>query len=166
MFFLDSLMIAGIRWTLETVVSAAEADMNDDTALREQLLEALQRRELGEITEERYAEIEADLLARIREIKERREGGSGPLAFGSDAAADDDRHGRIQVEASVQGDFHQPASPAPSPVSASPRPDRTLVPPDEPPAASRAEPRAAAPRTRTRRRAASSQRKPTSRQRS
>ena len=82
MFFLDSLMISGISWTLKTVLTVAEAEMNDDTALREQLLAAELQRETGEITDEVYAEIERDLLARIREIKERREGGSGPLAFG------------------------------------------------------------------------------------
>ena len=49
--------------------------MNDDTVLREQLLEAEMRREMGEISDEEFRDIEADLLARIREIKERREGG-------------------------------------------------------------------------------------------
>ena len=82
MFLLDSLMFSGISWTLKTVLTAAEAEMNDDTALREQLLAAEMQRETGEITDEDYAEIERDLLARIREIKDRREGGSEPLAFG------------------------------------------------------------------------------------
>ena len=35
MFILDSLMISGIRWVLETAVTAAEAEMNDDSVLRE-----------------------------------------------------------------------------------------------------------------------------------
>ena len=56
-------MISGIKWVMNTVITPAEAEMNDDTALREQLLEA-------------------DLLGRIREIKHRREGGSGPLEMG------------------------------------------------------------------------------------
>src|SRR5262245_3518447 len=85
MFLLDSLMIAGIRWTLETVVTAAEAELNDDTVLREQLLEAEMRRELGEIDEDEFRARESDLLSRIRAIRERREGGSGPLQLG-DAA--------------------------------------------------------------------------------
>ena len=82
--------------------------MNDDTALREALLEAEMRREMGEISDDEFADVEADLLARIREIKERREGGSGPIAFGTEpmeASADS----RFQVEASVSGDFHDPA---------------------------------------------------------
>jgi hypothetical protein len=73
MFLLDSLMISGIRWALETVVTAAETEMNDDTVLREQLLEAEMRRELGEIDADAFRAIESDLLARIRTIRERRE---------------------------------------------------------------------------------------------
>ena len=54
-------------------------------------------------------EIEADLLARIREIKERREGGSGPLAFGGAQPMETSEDSRFQIEASVSGDFHDPA---------------------------------------------------------
>ena len=109
MFILDSLMISGLKWVMNTVVTAAEAEMNDDTALREQLLEAEMRREMGEISDQEFEEIEADLLTRIREIKERREGGSGPLAFGGqplEASGDS----TFKVEASVSGDFHDPAA--------------------------------------------------------
>ena len=109
MFLLDSLMINGISWTLRTVVTAAEAEMNDDTALREQLLAAEMQRELGEITDEEFADIERDLLTRIREIKERREGGSGPLAFGAGTPIETDEESRFQIEATVSGDFHEPA---------------------------------------------------------
>ena len=110
MFILDSLMIAGIRWALETALTAAEAEMNDDSVLREQLLEAEMRREMGEISDEQFEEIEADLLARIREIKERREGGSGPLAFGGAQPMETTDGSTFQVEASVSGDFHDPGS--------------------------------------------------------
>ncbi len=103
-------MISGISWTLRTVLTAAEAEMNDDTALREQLLDAEMQRETGEITDEDYAEIERDLLARIREIKERREGGSGPLAFGDGQPIESTEDSRFQIEATVSGDFHQPES--------------------------------------------------------
>jgi gas vesicle protein GvpG len=109
MFLLDSLMISGISWTLRTVVTAAEAEMNDDTALREQLLAAEMQRELGEISDDEFADIERDLLARIREIKERRDGGTGPLEFGAGTPIETDDENRIQIEASVSGDFHEPA---------------------------------------------------------
>ena len=108
MFLLDSLMISGLRWVMNTVVTAAEAEMNDDTALREQLLDAEMRRETGEMSDQEFEEIEADLLIRIREIKERREGGSGALSMGAqpiETTADS----RFQIEASVSGDFHEPA---------------------------------------------------------
>ena len=108
MFLLDSLMIDGISWVLRTVTTAAEAEMNDDTALREQLLAAEMQRELGEITDEEFADIERDLLQRIREIKERREGGSGPLEFGAGTPIETDSESRFQIEATVSGDFHAP----------------------------------------------------------
>ena len=102
-------MINGISWTLRTVVTAAEAEMNDDTALREQLLSAEMQREMGEISDEEFADIERDLLARIREIKERREGGSGPLEFGGGQPIETNEESRFQIEATVSGDFHEPA---------------------------------------------------------
>ena len=59
---------------LDTVAAAADAQLTDDTALREQLLEAQMRLELGEISEEECRRIERDILARIREIKGRQPG--------------------------------------------------------------------------------------------
>jgi len=109
MFLLDSLMIKGISWALKTVVTASEAEMNDDTALREQLLAAEMQREMGEISDDEFREIERDLLARIREIKQRREGGSGALEFGAGQPLEADEDSRFQIEASVSGDFYEPA---------------------------------------------------------
>ena len=121
MFLLDSLMIAGIRWTLETVVSAAEAELNDDTALREQLLEAEMQRELGAIDEPAFRAIEADLLARIRVIRERRDGGAGPVAFTAGTPIGSAPGATFDIEASVTGDFHEPApSPIPRPAPVRP----------------------------------------------
>jgi hypothetical protein len=109
MFILDSLMIAGIRWALETTLTAAEAEMNDDTALRERLLEMELQREMGEITDQQFAAAEADVLARIRAIKTRREGGSQPLDLTGGGAIDTSQDIGFKVEASVSGDFHDPA---------------------------------------------------------
>jgi hypothetical protein len=109
MFLLDSLMISGIQWAIKTVITAAEAEMNDDSALREQLLEAEMRREMGEISDDEFGEIEADLLSRIREIKQRREG-SGPLAAAGTEAIETTADSTFHVEASVSGDFYDPAA--------------------------------------------------------
>lgn len=121
MFILDSLMISGIRWALQTVATAAEAEMNDDGALRQQLLEAGMRREMGELSDDEFRRTEASLLARIREIRERREGGAGPLAFTS-PTADDATAERVQVEATVTGDFYPPSAFAASAFASSPLP--------------------------------------------
>jgi len=74
MFILDSLLIGSLRFVLDKVVQAAEAEMQDDSALREQLLEAQMRLELSEITDEEFAETERDILAAIREIKRPQQG--------------------------------------------------------------------------------------------
>ena len=74
MFILDSLFIGSLRFVLDKIVAAAEAESADDSSLRERLLEAQMQLELGEISESAFAEIERDVLARIREIKRSRPG--------------------------------------------------------------------------------------------
>src|SRR5262249_52232488 len=74
MFILDSLLIGGLRFVLDKVAAAAEAELSDDTALRDQLLEAQMRLELGEITDDEFATIERDVLAAIRRIKRPQQG--------------------------------------------------------------------------------------------
>ena len=56
MFILDTLLVGSLRFVLDKVVAAAEAEMQDDTVLREQLLEAQMQLELGEITDAEFAE--------------------------------------------------------------------------------------------------------------
>jgi hypothetical protein len=96
---LDTLIIGGIKFVFRKIAEAADAELNDDSVLREELLAAQMRLELGEITEEQFAEIERELLARIREIRERRRGdepGSGEMritgieaSFAGDEDGDD-----------------------------------------------------------------------------
>jgi len=74
-FILDTLLIGSLRFVLDKVAAAVDAEMQDDTSLREQLLEAQMRLELGEISDEEFGDIERDLLARIREIKGQQPGG-------------------------------------------------------------------------------------------
>jgi hypothetical protein len=63
---------AGIRYCIEKVVEYAEHEMTDDEPVREQLLELHLELEEGRVTEDEYAEREAVLLARLREIREQR----------------------------------------------------------------------------------------------
>jgi hypothetical protein len=69
MFILDSLLVGGLRFVLEKIASAADAEAADDTSLRERLLEAQMQLELGDISEEEFAAIERDVLSRLRELK-------------------------------------------------------------------------------------------------
>jgi gas vesicle protein GvpG len=73
-FILDSLLIGSLRFVLDKIVAAAEAESQDDSSLRERLIEAQMQLELGEITDDEFAEIERDVLARIRAMKGERQG--------------------------------------------------------------------------------------------
>jgi hypothetical protein len=90
MFILDSLLIGSLRFVLDKIVAAAEAEAADDSSLREQLLEAQMRFELGELTDDEFAEIERDVLARIREIKGEQH---GPLSM-----SPTDKIGSVEIE--------------------------------------------------------------------
>ncbi|HEY7058730.1 MAG TPA: gas vesicle protein GvpG [Vicinamibacterales bacterium] len=99
MLIIDSLLISGIRFVLDKVAAAVETEMNDDTALRERLLAAQMQVELGEMSQEEFSTLEADILARIREIRERQRGG--------EPAAISPREMKVTgVEATFEGDEH------------------------------------------------------------
>ena len=71
MILIDSLIIGGIRFCLDKVLTAVDKEMNDDSAFREELMAQQMRLELGEITQEEFNASEEELLGRIREIRER-----------------------------------------------------------------------------------------------
>ena len=100
MILIDSLLISGIRFVLDKVAAAVDTELNDDTALREQLLAAQMRLELGEMTHKEFAAFEADILARLRDIRERREG-SAP------AALSPSEYRITGIEASFEGGHQQ-----------------------------------------------------------
>jgi hypothetical protein len=99
MLIIDNLIIAGVRFVLDKVVAAVETEMNDDSVLRERLLDAQMRVELGEMTEDEFDEFENDILARIREIKERQRGGESAVISPKDMKV-------TGIEASFEGDEH------------------------------------------------------------
>jgi hypothetical protein len=73
----DSLIISGVKFVLTRLAEAVEAEMYDETSLREELLAAQMKLELGEIADEEFAQIEERILAGMREVRERREAASG-----------------------------------------------------------------------------------------
>jgi len=69
---LDTLLIGGLKFVLSKIASAVESEMDNETSLREELLAAQMRLELGEISEQEFAELERVLLDAIREVRARR----------------------------------------------------------------------------------------------
>jgi hypothetical protein len=96
---IDSLIISGVRFVLDKVAAAVETEMNDDTVLRERLLDAQMRVELGEMSQAEFDEFEADVVARIREIKERQRGGESAAISPKDMKV-------TGIEATFEGDEH------------------------------------------------------------
>lgn len=98
MIILDSLLVGGLRFVLDKIGSAVDAEMNDEKMLREELLAAQMRLELGEIEEDELARLERDLLRRLREIREEQQRG-GAVSFSD---------GAVEVDVSVRGDGELP----------------------------------------------------------
>jgi hypothetical protein len=99
MFILDSLLVGGLRFVFDKIAAAVDTELNDDSALREQLLAAQMRMELGEISQPEFDALEADILERLREIRDRRQGAGAATLSPEDY--------RITgIDASFEGDEH------------------------------------------------------------
>jgi hypothetical protein len=88
MFLLDSLLINGIRFALEKVAQVVDQELDNPERLQERLVEAQLQLEEGTIDEAAFAEIERDVFAQLREMKDQAGGGI------ADAQAFDD----VEVE--------------------------------------------------------------------
>lgn len=71
MIVLDRLLTGTIRFVLTRIADAVDAELNDGDRLREELLAAQMRLELGQMSEDEFAVFEAAILSRLREIKGR-----------------------------------------------------------------------------------------------
>lgn len=74
MLFIDDLLLSpvnGFIFILNQIQKIADKELNDDSFIKEQLLELQMRVELDEISDEEYKEREAELFARLRAIKAR-----------------------------------------------------------------------------------------------
>jgi len=103
---LDTLLIGGIKFVLSKIVDAVDSQLNDDSVVREELLAAQMRLELGEISEKEFATLEADLLARLREIRERQRGPTpapGEIRITGIEARFDDGSGDADAEGGAAG---------------------------------------------------------------
>ena len=77
MIILDTLLLGGITFVLDKIAAAVDAELSDDTALKEALLEAQMRLEMGELSEEDFARVEGELLEAIRAVRERATSAAG-----------------------------------------------------------------------------------------
>jgi hypothetical protein len=73
----DSLLVSGIKFVLTRLVDAVESEMYDESALREELLAAQMKLELGEIDDAEFAKIEEAVLAGMREVRARQKTARG-----------------------------------------------------------------------------------------
>ena len=74
MIILDTLLLGGIKFVLGKIAAAVDAELSDDTALKEELLEAQMRLEMGELSVEEFTRIEREVLDAIRVVRERMRG--------------------------------------------------------------------------------------------
>ena len=74
MFLIDDLLLApvnGFKFILGQIQKMADQELNDDSVIKDQLLELQMRYELDEIPEDEFKAREAELFARLRQIKMR-----------------------------------------------------------------------------------------------
>jgi len=82
----------GTRFTLDKIDRAVREQLTDDTPIKEDLMALQLRLEMGEIDDNQYLQQEAEIMQRLREVREWRERfgmsvGGGPVRVaGSDDA--------------------------------------------------------------------------------
>ncbi len=80
MFILDTLLVGSLRFVLDKLAAAVDRELNDDEALRAPLLAAQMRVARGEMSPPDIQRVGEEILARLREIRERRQG-TAPTTF-------------------------------------------------------------------------------------
>ena len=93
------MLIGGLRFVFDKIAAAVDTELNDDSHLREQLLAAQMRLDLGEMSQAEFDSVEADVLRRLREIRESREGTSP-------AALSPSEYKITGIDATFEGDEH------------------------------------------------------------
>ncbi|HVF58171.1 MAG TPA: gas vesicle protein GvpG [Pyrinomonadaceae bacterium] len=74
MFLIDDILlfpVSGFKFIMRQIQDIANRELNDESVIKEQLLELQMRFELEEISDEDYAAAESELFGRLRAIKTR-----------------------------------------------------------------------------------------------
>ena len=79
------------RFSLEKVEGAVRTELTDDTAVKRDLMELQMRLELGDIDDEQYVQREAELMRRLRAVRQWRENFGMPTSGGLVRVAEDAR---------------------------------------------------------------------------
>jgi hypothetical protein len=90
LFFPIAGPVAGIRWSLNKVIQVAEEELTDDAPVKQELMELQMQLEIGDIDDEEYVRREAELMARLREVRSWRERLGKSVAGGPVRVAGDD----------------------------------------------------------------------------
>jgi hypothetical protein len=73
LFFPITGPVAGIKWSLGKVQQVVEEELTDDSPVKQELMELQMQLELGDIDDDEYVRREAELMARLREVRAWRE---------------------------------------------------------------------------------------------
>jgi hypothetical protein len=63
--------VSGFEFILNQIQKIAERELNDESVIKEQLLELQMRLELGQVSDEDFSVEESELFRRLRAIKEK-----------------------------------------------------------------------------------------------
>jgi hypothetical protein len=85
--------IDGTMWTLDKVQRAVQEELVDDTPIKEDFMRLQLELDAGEIDDDEYLVREADIMRRLREVREWRERFGMPTAGGPVRVARDDDEG-------------------------------------------------------------------------
>ena len=80
----------GTRWTLEKVDRVVRDELTDDTPIKEDLMALQLQLEMGEIDDAEYVKREAEIMQRLREVREWREKYGMPTSGGPVRVAEGD----------------------------------------------------------------------------
>ena len=83
----------GTRWTLEKVDRVVREELTDDTPIKEELMALQLQLEMGEIDDAEYVKREAEIMQRLREVREWREKYGMPTSGGPVRVAEGDETG-------------------------------------------------------------------------
>jgi hypothetical protein len=73
LFFPVTLPIKGVEWSLNQVQKVVEQELTDDAPVKHELMELQLLLELGDVDDDEYVRREAQLMQRLREVREWRE---------------------------------------------------------------------------------------------